>query len=264
MHRDDLTHIPDPGDLEAQYAFFLDHGFLVLPDLLPAAVVQTMNEAMDRDMAAHPYMWYTGGTPNYNCNLCLTEPVFEEAIRPPRLLAILDRLMGGPYCFEEIAVRHSPGERQARPTGWHRDRSYWEAHPLRLDYPQIIYYLTDVDESTHCFTLSPEPARGEILELDEHLARGGVFHFHGRAGTGILFNAATWHGVTLRKTARIRRTIQVYYGHPDRPALSDVTLMLPRLWRDHPDPEIRRFYGKLNRYSEIVLGGLGLLDTRES
>ena len=255
--------IPDPADPDAQYAFFRAHSYLILPDLLAPDQVRAMNEAMDRDMARHPFMWYTQGVGNYNCNLWLAEPVFEEAIRPPRLLAILDRLMGGPFCFEELAVRHSPGETVGRSTAWHRDRAYWTEHPLHLDYAQIIYYLTDVDAATHCFTISPEPAGGAILERDEHLARHGMLHFHGRAGTGILFNAATWHGVTLRRTARTRRTIQVYFGHPARPPLSDATLMPPRLWRDHPDAEIRRFYGKLNRYSELVLAGLGL-STRQT
>lgn len=50
----------------------------------------------------------------------------------------------------------------------------------------------------------------------------------------------------------------VYYGHPDRPSLSQVTLMPPRFWRDHPDPEVRRFYGKLNRYSQVWLESLGV------
>ena len=252
--------IPDPHDLDAQEAFFRRHSYVIIPDLLSPDEVSAMNAAMDRDMARNPFMWYTHGARDYNCNLLLNEPVFEKAIRPPHLLRLLDRLMGGSICFEELAVRHRAGETEARDTDWHRDRGYWEEHPLHLDYAQIIYYLTDVDETTHCFSFSPEPADGEILDSEAHLARGGFFDFHGTAGSGILFNAATLHGVTLRKTEKVRRTIQVYYGHPDRKSLSEVTLMPPRLWRDHPDAEIRRFYGKFNRYSEVVLGGLGLLE----
>ncbi len=253
--------IPAPDDLDAQCSFFRTHSFVVLPDLLSATEVVSLNTAMDRDMQQNPFMWWTHGARDYNCNLLLNEPVFEVAIRPPRLLALLDQLMGGPYCFEELAVRHRVGEAQARTTDWHRDRGYWKDHPLHLDYPQIIYYLTDVDATTHCFSISPEPADGEILDSDAHLERGGIYHFHGRAGTGILFNAATLHGVTLRQTNKVRRTIQVYYGHQHRASLSEVTLMPPRLWRDHPDAEIRRFYGKFNRYTDIVLNGLGIPTT---
>ena len=255
---------PNPHDLDAQVEFFREHSFVVIPDLLSKAQVQAMNDAMDRDMKRNPFMWYTEGARNYNCNLLLNEPVFEEAIRPPHLIRLVEKLMGGPITFEELAVRHRVGETAAVSTDWHRDRAYWEDHPLHLDYPQIIYYLTDVDATTHCFSISPEPADGEILEPAAHLERGGIFDFHGTAGTGILFNAATVHGVTLRETDKVRRTIQIYYGHPDREPLSDVTLMPPRLWRDHSDPEIRKFYGKFNRYSKVVLGGLGILDASEA
>jgi ectoine hydroxylase-related dioxygenase (phytanoyl-CoA dioxygenase family) len=253
------TAAPALDDLEAQLAFYHAHGYVVLPDLLSPDLVAEMNAAIDRDRQENRFMWYCQTSPDYNCNLLLTEPVFEEAIRQPRLLALVERLMGGPFCFEELAVRHTPPREEGRATDWHRDRGYWHEHPLNLDYPQVIYYLTDVDEGTHSFTISPEPAAGPVLEEKQaHLERGGTLYFHGRAGSAILFNCATLHGVTLRKTERHRRIIQVYYGHPDRPSLSQVTLMPPRLWRDHPDPEIRRFYGKFNRYTRVWLDAVGV------
>jgi hypothetical protein len=157
-----------------------------------------------------------------------------------------------------MSLKHTgPGDAD-RATDWHQDRPYWEEHPLRLDYPQTITYLTDVDEGVHHFTISPEPAAGPSMEREPHLARGGRYPLYGRAGTTILFNCATWHGVTLRRTERFRRILQVYYGHPHRPSLSQVSLVPPRLWRDHPDAEVRRFYGKLNRYSRVWLEAVGI------
>jgi hypothetical protein len=122
---------------------------------------------------------------------------------------------------------------------------------------RIIYYLSDVEEGNHHFTLSPEPADGDVLPTEAQLARGGSLPFYGKAGSGILFNAATLHGATIAQTERERRILQIYYGHPSRPSLAEVTLMPPRLWRDHPDPEIRRFYGKLNRYTRDMLRWMG-------
>jgi hypothetical protein len=252
--------IPTPAlnDLEAQAAFFRANSFVVLPDLLSAGQVAALNEAIDRDREQHPFMWFCEGSPDYNCNLLLTEPIFEITIRQPTVLALVERLMGGPICFEELSVRHTGPSREARPTGWHRDRPHWLEHPLHLDYPQVIYYLTDVDEGTHCFTISPEPADGEVLERTAQVKRGGTVYFHGQAGSAILFNAAALHGVTIRETERHRRIVQVYYGHPHRPCLSEVTLIPPRLWRDHPDAEIRRFYGKLNRYNRVIHAAMGV------
>jgi hypothetical protein len=249
---------PPLDDLEAQVAFFRANSFVVLPDLLSEGQVTTLNEAIDRDRERHPFMWFCESSPDYNCNLLLTEPIFEITIRQPTVLALVERLMGGPICFEELSVRHTGPSREARPTGWHRDRPHWIEHSLHLDYPQVIYYLTDVDEGTHCFTISPEAADGEVLKRDKQVERGGTVYFHGRAGSAILFNAATLHGVTIRETERHRRIVQVYYGHPYRPCLSEVTLIPPRLWRDHPDAEIRRFYGKLNRYNRVMHAAMGI------
>ena len=42
---------------------------------------------------------------------------------------------------------------------WHRDVRHLEGHPLRMNYIQAMVYLTDVNEETHCFTISPEIGR---------------------------------------------------------------------------------------------------------
>jgi hypothetical protein len=253
----DVKQAVAPSDLQAQIAFYQAHSYVILPDLLSPALVAEMNEAIDRDRAERPYFWGTASSTNGTSNLLLTEPVFEQAVRSPALLPLLDALAGGPVCFEELSVQITPPSQVARPTGWHRDCGHWLEHPLNLDYPQIIYYLTDVGDGDHHFTISPEPAGGEILDTPAQLAQGGSLPFRGRAGSGILFNAATLHGATLAQTERERRILQVYYGHPDRPSLSQVSLMPPRLWRDDPDPEVRRFYGKLNRYTQDMRRWLG-------
>lgn len=244
-------------DLQSKLDLFRARSYVVLPNLLPRDLVAELNAAMDRDRAAHPYFWGTASSANGTSNLLLTEPIFEPVVRHPAVLPLVEALMGGPVCFEELSVQITPPGREDRPTGWHRDRGHWLEHPLHLDYPQIIYYLTDVQEGGHHFTISPEPAGGEILDTGVQVERRGSVPFYGTAGSAILFNAATLHGATFRKTERERRILQIYYGHESRPPLAEVTLMPPRLWRDDPDPTIRRFYGKLNGYTRDMLRWMG-------
>jgi hypothetical protein len=256
--RAELNTLPETrSDLESRIAFFTAHSYVLLPDLLSPEEVQTINAAIDVSREQTPTMWYWRGNPNTNCNLLLSEPTHDRLIRHPEVLALLDRLMGGPYCFEESAIQITEPSEESRPTAWHRDCGHWREHPLHLDYPQLIVYLTDVDESTHCFTISPEPAGGEILDASAQVEQRGTVYFHGRAGSGILLNAAALHGLTRRKTTNQRRILQVYYSHPHRPAIGDNTLVPPRLWRDHPDPEVRRFYSKHNAYSRLVNDAVG-------
>lgn len=238
----------------AQLAFFKANSYLILPELLTPEKVSELNAAMDRDRAQRGYFWGTATSANGTSNLLLTELVFEPVVRHPVVLELAQTLMGGPFCFEELSVQITRPSEEARPTGWHRDRGHWIEHPLHLDYLQIIYYLTSVEEGDHHFTISPEPADGEILDTPAQLKRGGSLPFYGKAGSGILFNAATLHGATIARTTRERRILQIYYGHESRPPLAEVTLMPPRLWRDHPDPENRRFYGKHNAYTRDMIG----------
>ena len=136
---------------------------------------------------------------------------------------------------------------------FHRDRPHWEDHPLRMDYIQLMLYLTDVDENTHCFSLSPESVNNPILDTEAQLDRDGIVDFHGPAGTVVLFNISLLHTATVRVTQQERKTVQAYYGHRSRPFLSNCSVIPPRFWRHDPDPEVRAFYGNLNGTTEVFL-----------
>ena len=130
---------------------------------------------------------------------------------------------------------------------------HWENHPLRMDYIQLMLYLTDVDKNTHCFSISPESVNNPILDREAQLERDGALDFHGPAGTVVLFNIALLHTATLRTTQRERKTVQAYYGHRFRPFLSNCSVIPPRFWRNDPEPEVRAFYGNLNNTSRVFL-----------
>ncbi len=132
---------------------------------------------------------------------------------------------------------------------WHRDgggRFIWPEHALRLGYVQLMVYLTDVNEETHSFALSPEAADEELLDGEAQLARGGMCDLYGCAGTAILFDASSLHTVTVRPTQTERKSVQIYYGHRHRDHLSEMSYIPARFWRDYPDEKVRGFYGVLN------------------
>ena len=93
---------------------------------------------------------------------------------------------------------------------WHRDRGYWFEHALRLDYMQLIVYLTDVDQTTHCFSISPEDSFSKPCKTpQEQIDRRGTIDLHGPAGTCALFNVALFHTATTRQTVTERKTVQI-------------------------------------------------------
>ena len=110
--------------------------------------------------------------------------------------------------------------------------------------------VSDVDETTHTFSISPEPCEGEVLPSEredggEQVAQRGAVDIYGPAGTVVLANLSVLHTATARVTTKERKTVQTYYGHPGARALSQFTTVPPELWRDHADPDVRAFYSGL-------------------
>jgi hypothetical protein len=127
-----------------------------------------------------------------------------------------------------------------------------------MDYIQLMLYLTDVDDSTHCFSLSPEGTQDPILaDNDEQLARGGCVDIHGKAGTVCLFNVAVLHSATTRPTTADRKTLQIYYGHRDHAPLANDSVIPPLLWQ-HGDEETQAFYSNLNDVSRLYAQSFGI------
>lgn len=230
------------------YAFFQLNGYLDLGRVLTDGEVERFTAIFDRDRRHKSYAWHPiGQHQTINCDALVTSPQFDDLVRCPRVLTPIQELMGGPVCFSEICIRHMATYDGELSQAWHRDRPHWKEHSLRMDYLQLMLYLTEVDPTTHCFSISPESVHAPMAADNEaQLAEGGSLDCHGPAGSAFLFNVSVLHTATVLPTRRERKTVQVYYGHRKRPYLSDDSLVPPRFWRDHSDPKVRAFYGNLN------------------
>lgn len=232
---------------------FRTNGFLNLGKAISEEDVSKFLAMFDDDRSTYPYMWHPYGyRQEANYEVLISSPRFDELIRHPNILPKIEALMGGPVCFGEIGLRRMGVYDGEIHQSWHRDRGYWHEHPLRLDYMQLIVYLTDVDDSTHCFSISPEDVSDKPFKsADEQLRRGGSTHLHGPAGTCALFNVALFHTATTRPTQTERKTVQIYYGHQDRAPLANDS-GIPTPFSDHPtDAEMRAFYGNLNKRTRL-------------
>lgn len=243
------THL-SPQD----WAAFRARGYVVLPPPFTPEELARFRAIYEHDRKTYDYLWRPFGVhQTINCDALVSSPRVDSLIRHAKVLPVVEELLGGEVCFGEICLRHMAPYDGQLSRGWHRDRPHNPGHPLRADYLQLMLYLSDVHEGTHCFSISPESVDEPVLEREEQLAKRGFHDLHGPAGTAILFNVSLLHSATVRPTRAERHTIQIYYGRTDRPCLSNDSLMPPSFWRDHPDPQARRFYGHLNDKSRLYL-----------
>ena len=249
----------------ADHDHIRQRGYLIRTDLLTPEELEHFIDIFDTDRDKCRYRWYPYGYhQSANYDALITSPAFDKIVRHPAILAAVNELMDGPTCFGEIGARHMTEYECELHRSWHRDRPHWPEHRYRMDYIQCMLYLTDVDESSHCFSLSPESVDRPILDnRDKQLKRDGCFDVHGPAGTVCLFNVSVLHRATGRKTDKERKTIQAYYGHRDRDFLANDSLMPPMFFNNHPDPEVRAFYGNINDITRLYMRAFGLENERK-
>ena len=245
------------------YQFFQQNGYLSLGKVLTDGELEFYLHLYDQDRKEKKQFWFDYGhhhqTANYD--VLVSTPEFDGLIRHPKVIKPLSDLMGGDICFSEIGIRHMEAYTgESRHCVWHRDgdvrgNRHLLEHPLRLRNIQLMVYLSDVGESTHCFSISPESVSQPILDKEDQLERGGIHNLYGKAGTAIVFNFSVLHTATVRTTNSERKTVQVYYGHRNQPHMANDSLIPVRFWKNHPDEEVRNFYGVLNdktrKYLEI-------------
>ena len=246
-----------------EFEFFRRHGYLVLSEAFTPEEVRYYRQLYEHDRSVNNYNWSAGldlmrgghmiRTQSSTHDPLVTTPQLEPCIRHHRILSAVEHLMGGPICFSEISLRYMgpytiDGPKKEIYHEWHRDRPHWLEHPLRMEHIQAMILLSDVTEHTHCFSISPESVDEPILaDHDAQLAHRGCTNVHGPTGTVVLFNSSVLHTATRRTSEAERYSIQIYYGLRSRPYMSDYTTVPAALWRDHPDPEIRAFYGNFNQ-----------------
>ncbi len=239
---------------------FQSNGYIVREDLISGDDLARFVDLFDTDRESNRYRWHPYGYHQIaNYDALVTTPAFDEVVRHPPILTAIEELMGGKTCFGEIGARHMAPYKGDVHRSWHRDRPHREDHPLRMDYIQLMLYLTDVGPDTHCFSISPESIEDDILqEKKAQLARGGIVDIHGPSGTVCLFNVAVLHTATTRSTKAERKTLQIYYGHRDREPLANDSVIPPCFWKHSPDPETRAFYGNLNEVTRTYAAAFGI------
>ena len=259
-----MPPLPDaPAGAEApqlrrQLEFYETNGYLVVPGALDREEVAALNAAVDADLEANPTLWQTRGNARLTVHVLMAHPVMDGTMRPVGLLPLLEAIMGPELCAEEHSVRirvpNPDGEPECH---WHRDAQRPDPGvPFRTRYLSVVFYLSDVDATTHTFSVIPGSGQGEELPPVEAYDLGAAHHIEGPAGTAVLFNTATIHAGNVRRTDRERRTIHIYCGRSSDRHLSNYTIFPGRLLYAEEE-SVRRYYGRPNAITRLVQDHFG-------
>ena len=145
-----------------------------------------------------------------NCEPLRANVAWDELLRHPKVVAGAEAILGGPVALGEACLRYMPPQTSESMQRWHRDTPHALHRPHRCGFVHLMLYLSDVDSSSPCWSISPESSDEPVLSTEEQLQRGGVYDLHGPAGTAAFFNLSALHAATVRPCTRGRKSVQAY------------------------------------------------------
>lgn len=232
-------------------------GYLKIEHALTPEQLVRFNSAVDRHWTSFPDDWislsdsFCEGT-----NVLPHTADFDEAIENPKTLEVLRAILGEEITFEEFAIMlRNPTANLNEVKGWHRDliRDYHRRH--EIDAVSIMFYLTDVSPTDHCFCIVPE-SHERLIDLDPlDVATDAGIDLIGPAGTAVIFHARAIHNARLKQNSTQRRTLQAYFSTWRDQRTAEWSEIPPRLYEKHDPALPPKFYAKWNVTN--ILDGVG-------
>ena len=240
-----------------QLETFSQQGYLVIPNALEDVDVDAINAAIDEDIVEPNSFWIEReeGHVALNVHMLLAYEVMDVSMRPPSLMPLLEGILGQDICAEEHSVRIRKPFKGEPYCNWHRDGGGWTGMPAGpphyTHYVSVAFYLTDVHEPTHTFSVLPGWGQSDDLPSLANYDLHDADHIQGDKGTAVIFNAGMFHAGNVRSSDRERRTIHIYCGRASAPPISNYTIFPRRLW-EGKDEATQRYYARPNAITRLL------------
>jgi hypothetical protein len=222
--------------------------YLRVENALTADQIRRFDQAVDRHIKDYPDDWMA--LSDSFCEAIDILPhtaAFDKVIESPLMLEILGAILGENLTFEEFAIMlRNPTANLDEIKGWHRDivRDYERRKEIYA--VSVLWYLTDVSPTDHCFCIVPE-SHNRLVDMNpcDVAADAGV-DLIGSAGTAVLFHARAIHNARLKKNSTQRRTLQAYFSNRLDQRTNEWTSIPPRLYQKSDPALPPHFYAKWN------------------
>lgn len=136
----------------------------------------------------------------------------------PRIIPVLEKVMGGKVQVKQIQGRTVPAEAADRYTHWHRDAGAdIETHPQHSPSIKVFTFPFDVPADGGCAAVVPGSHRTHMLapagsvRENPHLMPNHVT-FPAKAGTSVAYDNRIWHNAFPNTSGKDRRCLICSYG----------------------------------------------------
>lgn len=159
---------------DSQISAFHDDGYLMVPDLMPAAlcekVIAAILEYSDIDLDDDE-TWYQPGFEGHGIVPLHHHQALWDLRQHPAIHAVFSDLYGTEKLWvsnDRVSYKPPAGDYTA---GWQRARVHWDCDPWTFTglSMQGLVYLTDTEENQGAFTCAP----GVYRNLESYLERHG-------------------------------------------------------------------------------------------
>ena len=237
---EDLAPRIDAFDLRQNIRDLVNNGYTVIEDPKALEIVDEVREAIIRCVPAPP----EAKAPT-RFTLLDQDPVFAEAITTPKLLALVEYLLGRGAVFSQLSGSR---RRQGKGSlGLHADNSWFPAPFPEWELSCTACFVTDefteeagatlVIPGTHKLKSHPPKERRESLE--------GAVPIVASKGSICLWDGSVWHGNYPRQIPGERVVLHMTYTRIGMAPIETYD-HLDEAWFEGKDPALPTLLGRHN------------------
>jgi ectoine hydroxylase-related dioxygenase (phytanoyl-CoA dioxygenase family) len=191
-------------NLPSEKSFFLEHGYLHVPDILDAKMLARTQAEFDR-------VWHVEGPP-CDQHKVLKHRHFIDLIEHPPILERHAAIFGRQTQLLQYDFLRQEPHSDAPERVWHRDFSHPGDVPVSIN---TIVYLDEMTEARGPTRVVPGSHRGSARPPKDRLnvPLEGEVAVYAKPGDAVFINSAIWHSGGRNRTDGLRRAIYMYYGY---------------------------------------------------
>jgi ectoine hydroxylase-related dioxygenase (phytanoyl-CoA dioxygenase family) len=185
------------------------YGFTLISDILSADEVRELRAVNERLLESHGEDLVFHGRAGHITNLPTHDPLYFQCIDHPRVLPLLEAVMGRDLILASLNSRVvRPGEAAQ---GFHSD----VPAQLRRSGPPImmntIWMLDEFTEANGATAIVPGSHRSQLREPPTDSELRFVHHAVGPPGSVLIFDGRCWHAGGSNRTQHARHGLFAHY-----------------------------------------------------